>query len=82
METYSSETRHAFEGTLGWLHQWACARRFGLGTRLPWDQQYLVESLSDSTIYMSYYAISHLLQGKADSVISGTWMTYLSPPLV
>ncbi|KAF8311791.1 leucine-tRNA ligase [Cantharellus anzutake] len=63
METYSSETRHAFEGTLGWLHQWACARSFGLGTRLPWDQQYLVESLSDSTIYMSYYTIAHLLQG-------------------
>jgi len=26
------------------------------GCRLPWDPVYLVESLSDSTIYMAYYA--------------------------
>lgn len=32
------------------------------GTRLPWDKQWLVESLSDSTIYMAYYTVSHLLQ--------------------
>ena len=32
-----------------------------IGTRLPWDPQYLIESLSDSTIYMSYYTVSHLL---------------------
>lgn len=33
------------------------------GTKLPWDPQYLIESLSDSTIYMSYYTVAHLLQG-------------------
>jgi hypothetical protein len=43
--------------TLGWLNQWACSRSFGLGTRLPWDEQYLIESLSDSTIYMAYYTV-------------------------
>ncbi|KAK3735686.1 hypothetical protein QZH41_012190, partial [Actinostola sp. cb2023] len=32
-------------------------------TRLPWDEQYLVESLSDSTIYNAYYTVAHLLQG-------------------
>ena len=62
METYSPDTRHAFEHTLGWLRQWACSRSFGLGTRLPWDPQFLVESLSDSTIYMAYYAVAHILQ--------------------
>jgi hypothetical protein len=46
----------------GWLQQWACSRSFGLGTRLPWDEQYLIESLSDSTIYMAYYTIAHYLQ--------------------
>lgn len=30
--------------------------------RLPWDPQYLIDSLSDSTIYMSFYTIAHLLQ--------------------
>lgn len=34
-----------------------------LGTKIPWDEQYLIESLSDSTIYMSYYTVCHLLQG-------------------
>lgn len=44
-------------------HPRACSRSFGLGTRLPWDPQFLVESLSDSTIYMAFYTIAHLLQG-------------------
>lgn len=48
-----------FSHTLGWLQQWACSRSFGLGTRLPWDEQYLIESLSDSTIYMAYYTVRH-----------------------
>lgn len=63
MNTWQPETRNAFEQVLDWLHQWACARSYGLGSKLPWDPQYLVESLSDSTIYMSYYTIAHLLQG-------------------
>ncbi|EJD05001.1 leucine-tRNA ligase [Fomitiporia mediterranea MF3/22] len=63
MNTYSTETRNNFEATLGWLNQWACARTYGLGTKLPWDPTFMVESLSDSTIYMSYYTIAHLLQG-------------------
>jgi len=62
MECYDDSTRHSFEHTLGWLTQWACSRSFGLGTRLPWDPEYLIESLSDSTIYMAYYTIAHVLQ--------------------
>jgi len=40
-----------------------CSRTYGLGTKLPWDENWLVESLSDSTIYMCYYTIAHMLQG-------------------
>ncbi|GAA98789.1 uncharacterized protein L969DRAFT_104263 [Mixia osmundae IAM 14324] len=69
METYSADTRKAFEGVLAWLNKWACARSYGLGTKLPWDPQFLVESLSDSTIYMAFYTIAHLLQG---GVIDGS----------
>ncbi|EIE84714.1 leucyl-tRNA synthetase [Rhizopus delemar RA 99-880] len=61
MNTYTVETRHQFEQVLDWLNKWACARSFGLGTKLPWDEQFLVESLSDSTIYMAYYTVAHLL---------------------
>lgn len=63
MNTYFSETRNAFQGVLDWLNQWACARTYGLGSKLPWDTQFLVESLSDSTIYMAYYTVAYLLQG-------------------
>ena len=61
METYSSETQNGFEKNLDWLNRWACARTYGLGSKLPWDPKFLVESLSDSTIYMAYYTIAHLL---------------------
>ncbi|KZV88577.1 Nucleotidylyl transferase, partial [Exidia glandulosa HHB12029] len=63
METYGTETRNSFQAVLNWLNQWACARSFGLGSKVPWDNTFLVESLSDSTIYMSYYTVAHLLQG-------------------
>lgn len=63
MNLFQGETRNAFEGVLDWLHQWACARSYGLGSKLPWDPQFLVESLTDSTIYMSYYTVAYLLQG-------------------
>lgn len=61
LNTFSIEAKNAFEQTLGWLGQWACARSYGLGSKLPWDQSVMVESLSDSTIYMAYYTIAHLL---------------------
>ena len=31
MELYHEDTRNGFKYTLGWLHQWACSRSFGLG---------------------------------------------------
>ncbi|XP_061989436.1 leucine--tRNA ligase, cytoplasmic-like [Rosa rugosa] len=61
---YSDTTRHGFVHTLNWLSQWACSRSFGLGTRIPWDEEYLVEPLSDSTLYMAYYTIAHLLHNE------------------
>eukprot|EP01134_Creolimax_fragrantissima_P005932 CFRG5932T1 len=74
METYSLDTRNNFNRVLDWLHEWACSRSFGLGSRLPWDPQYLIESLSDSTIYMAYYTVAHLLH---DTNLTGSG----TPPL-
>ena len=61
MQLFAPEVKHAFEGVLDWLKNWAVSRMYGLGTKLPWDPKYLVESLSDSTIYQSFYTIAHLL---------------------
>ncbi|KAK4865260.1 hypothetical protein LT330_001883 [Penicillium expansum] len=63
LNTYSAECKNGFEKNLSWLNRWACARTYGLGSQLPWDKQFLVESLSDSTVYMAYYTIAHLLHG-------------------
>ncbi|GME83658.1 unnamed protein product [Ambrosiozyma monospora] len=61
LDTFNPETKNAFEGVLGWLKNWAVSRTYGLGTKIPWDPKYLVESLSDSTIYQAFYTVSHLL---------------------
>ena len=51
--------KKAFLDTVDWLHERPCARRRGLGTRLPFDPDWIIESLSDSTIYMAFYTIIH-----------------------
>ncbi|MBT4539463.1 leucine--tRNA ligase, partial [Candidatus Woesearchaeota archaeon] len=63
MKLYPEKSRGQFEYVIDWLHNWACTRKSGLGTRLPWDKDWLIESLSDSTIYMAYYTIVHKLEG-------------------
>ena len=49
--------RAYFHDRIDWLHEWACARRTGLGTPLAWSPGWIVETLSDSTIYMAFYTI-------------------------
>jgi leucyl-tRNA synthetase len=68
-KAYNPKTQEEFNKILNWLKEWGCSRTAGLGTKLPWDDTFLVESLSDSTIYMSYYTVCHLLQG---GVIDGS----------
>jgi len=53
----SPEARNQFIQTINWLKDYPCARKTGLGTPLPWDKGWLVETLSDSTIYMAFYTI-------------------------
>ncbi len=49
--------RKQFEDVFNWLDKRPCARRRGLGTRLPFDKEWIIESLSDSTIYMALYTV-------------------------
>jgi leucyl-tRNA synthetase len=58
MSFYPEEARAWFRGIIDWLQDWPCARRTGLGTLLPWSKDWIVETLSDSTVYMAYYMIS------------------------
>ncbi|MBR9700353.1 leucine--tRNA ligase [Candidatus Woesearchaeota archaeon] len=59
---YPESVRAQFEHVVNWLNNWACTREHGMGTRLPWDDQWLIESLSDSTIYMAYYTVAHKIE--------------------
>lgn len=71
-QAYTNAAQLDFRRALGWLREWACSRSFGLGTLLPWDTQFVIESLSDSTIYMAYYTISHKMQGCVDGSKPGS----------
>ncbi|RLI10151.1 leucine--tRNA ligase [Candidatus Bathyarchaeota archaeon] len=51
------ELRSEFENVIDWLKRKACARKAGLGTKLPWAPDWIIEALSDSTIYMAYYTV-------------------------
>jgi len=62
MRIIPEEARLEFEHTIEWLKGKACARSEGLGTPLPWDRRWIIESLSDSVIYMAYYTVAHHLR--------------------
>jgi leucyl-tRNA synthetase len=52
-----------FINIIDWLREWPCARKTGLGTPLPWSPGWIVETLSDSTVYMAFYTINkHIRQ--------------------
>jgi len=58
MTILPEELRGEFNYTIDWLRERACARAVGLGTKLPWDQNWIIEALSDSVVYMAYYILS------------------------
>ena len=55
--------RKSFERTFDWLDRRPCVRKRGLGTEFPLTkgQGWIIESLSDSVIYMAFYTIIHII---------------------
>lgn len=79
MNVFCEDTRNQFKATLAWMNKWACSRSFGLGSKVPWDPEYLIESLSDSTVYMAFYCVCHILQeGSLDGSVPNK--DGISPP--
>jgi leucyl-tRNA synthetase len=63
MKIYPDAARQWFITVIDWLKEWACARTTGFGTPLPWGKGWIIETLSDSTIYMAFYTINkHIRQ--------------------
>jgi leucyl-tRNA synthetase len=64
MKILPEEIRGEFNHVVDWLRERACARQHGLGTKLPWDKDWIIESLSDSVIYMAYYILAKYINEK------------------
>ena len=48
------------QGVLDWFRERACVRQGNwLGTRFPYDPKWIIEAISDSTLYPLYYLVSH-----------------------
>ncbi len=62
MLIYPEKFRKFFHDTIDWLEKRPCARRRGLGTPLVFDPSWIIEPLSDSTIYMAFYTVVHHLR--------------------
>ena len=58
--TIDPEITQQLKKASSWINEWPCSRQYGLGTRLL-NTEFLIDSLSDSTIYMAYYTIAHLI---------------------
>ncbi|WP_241760322.1 leucine--tRNA ligase [Thermoplasma volcanium] len=58
MMIYPEMYRNVMNDAIDWLKERPCARRRGLGTKLPFDDRWVIESLSDSTIYPAVYTTS------------------------
>lgn len=52
------EVKENFIYFINWYDDWAFTRTSGLGTPVPWLPDQIVETLSDSTVYMAYYIVS------------------------
>ncbi len=65
MTIYPDSARPWFNTVIDWLREWACARTTGFGTPLPWGKGWIIETLSDSTVYMAFYTINkHINQNR------------------
>lgn len=62
LKVIPAKYKKLFLDTIDWLDKRPCARKRGIGTRLPWSPEWIIESLSDSTIYMAFYTIAHIIR--------------------
>ncbi len=59
MDINPQEYADNVHGVLDWFRERACVRQGNwLGTRFPFDDRWIIEAISDSTLYPIYYIIS------------------------
>lgn len=77
MSAVPEESRSELLYTIDWLKTRPCTRSSGLGTRFPFDESKMIEALSDSTIYMAYYTISHMLNDYDPESLDESFFDYV-----
>ena len=70
MKIVPEKYRRSFESTFDWLDRRPCVRKRGIGTEFPLTkgQGWIIESLSDSVIYMAFYLV--ILHIKKNNITS------------
>jgi leucyl-tRNA synthetase len=59
MHILPSEYQTNVQGVLDWFRERACVRQGNwLGTRFPFDEKWIIEAISDSTLYPIFYLVA------------------------
>ncbi|MFA5077828.1 MAG: class I tRNA ligase family protein, partial [Candidatus Micrarchaeia archaeon] len=77
MRLMPERTRDDYLYVIDWLREKACVRARGLGTEFPFAKGQIIESLSDSTIYMAFYTIAHMLRKVGAEEMDGKFFDYV-----
>lgn len=74
---YPDKYKTYMQDIIDWLAFRPCARKRGLGTQFPFEKEWIIESLSDSTIYMAMYTIAHLLRNVSVDALGEQFFDYV-----
>ena len=74
---YPEKYKTYMQDIIDWLAFRPCARKRGLGTPFPFEKGWIIESLSDSTIYMAMYTIAHLLRNVPVDALEEKFFDYV-----
>ena len=77
MTFYPEKYKAYMHEIIDWLTLRPCARRRGLGTQFPFEKGWIIESLSDSTIYMAMYTIAHQLRDVPVDALEEAFFDYI-----
>lgn len=62
MAIHPEKLRLTFDKLIDWIDLRAAERAQGLGTKFPFSEGHIIESLSDSTIYPCFYTFVHIIR--------------------
>jgi len=64
LEMYDEGAKKKIRDASEWINKWPVSRlaTHCLGTKLPVDEKFMIDSLSDSTIYFAYYTVCNTVK--------------------